>query len=1103
MMAQPSRCDATLVAAARDASDVLAFAELVRRYQNVVFAVALSVVGDRALAEDAAQETFLRAWAGLDRLRDPTRVAPWLCGIARNVARTLVRGRAHEVIEDPDSETRIEIESDTSPLRQLMEREADRALSQLLARVPNRYRAPMLLHYGGEQSVAQIAKCLELSEPNVKKLLSRGRDLLRERADRFTELTSACRVPATVAIAVIATVGARSAAAQTTATGGAIKTLVTSGVAVKKSLIIAAAVIALFIAAIGYRLVRGGPDDDDATASVAAARSQPTPTEQPNARTQSRARLSGVVIDERTSSPLPGATVVVSRDGGGTLADTILDGQSPPAVAVSDAAGRFALEVSNGHFQVDAALPGYTSTRPVEVEIRTDNVDRVELRLVRGGVRVRGTITDIKGGPVAEAIVTAQTAPGEIPTGKRKAAITGSDGSYELWLGAGEYDVRAEHLAYAPAETHVRVGSAELREDLQLVPAAFIEGVVLERGTSRPVAGAIVFVDGNQHADLRALTDDEGRFRLQQLAAGSFALRARAAHQVTMAPNLVELDIGQTRSGVELWVDRAANVSGHVVGEDGRALAGAEVALVQLEEAIAEEAQATTDADGRFVIHGVAPGAYGVTAATPDRPMLMRRTGIDVGERDVSDLELVVKSAHVVRGRVVPARLATIEMARPGGLAIASMALGGDMSDYVNLATSTTRTSADGSFEIKRAAAGTYTLIAVADDGTRGEASVVVGRDEGVTIALAATPPLRGTIVDRHGRPVTGVGVHAESDRVFPDEERDLITDAAGAFVLRGFAPGTHGLSIVDPRCRRQFVVDGSPGQATTTITITDKPSEVRLVVTACDRAFRGTVVDSQGAGVADAWVHIEADDFRTAPILTDADGRFTATGLHDGAFVVTAYHPAHGRGRLESAATETDHKIKLLGDASLTVAVRQRGQPVVGFELRVRGAAQRSLSSRNADGTISVGNLPPGRYTIEALADAGTGAAELVVAAGPNRTIELELREWISVRGTLVGVDDGRPLAAHVVTPVQAPRDGAPPDPKALLALTTATTDAHGRFELRRVPPDTKALVISSPSGEFSGVPLRHRPGETRDLGKVPVDFRRSDKPGTGSDGP
>lgn len=1080
-MDQTSRSDAMLVEAARDARDLVAFAELVTRYQASVFAMAVSVVGDRSLAEDASQETFLRAWASLDRLRDPDRVAPWLCGIARNVARTLHRDRAREILDDEATERACE----RTPLRQLMEREADAALSELLSRVPNRYRAPMVLHYGADRSVAQIAACLDLSEPNVKKLLSRGRELLRERAQRFDELASACRVPAALAVTVIAGLGARTAAAQTTATAGAITTLAT-GVVVKKTIIITAAVIACLV--LGYRLLHG-PETDAARASTSGSAAAPVaaPGAPPPPALAARQRVAGVVVDDRTGAPLPGATVLITRAVGSSLATAIHEQQAPPAVAVSDAAGRFALEASPGHFFVDANLAGYTSPRPAEVEIRAGEVDGIELRLARGGIRVHGTVTDIQGGPVDGTIVTAVRAPGGIPTGQSKAAITAANGSYELWLAVGEYDVEARHPAYAPASTELQVKDDELRRDLQLVPASIIEGVVLDRREGKPVANAIVFVDGK--VELGAVTDDEGRFRLAHLAAGSFALRARASHQVTLAPSIVELDIGETRTDVELVVDRAADVSGRVVDENGRPLAGVETGLLRLTEEIAYAAQAVTDAEGRFVIHGVAPGSYGAAAMAAGRPRLVRRTGIEVADRDVGDVELVVKTAHVVTGRVVPPRIATVQLARPGGPVLASMAFGEDISDFVNLLAAATRTQPDGTFEIAGVSAGTFTLVAVADDGLRGEANVVVGDAATVTIELAATPTVRGTVVDPRGKPVAGLALRASADAFYPTRIVETTSDPAGGFELRGFSPGAVALEIVDARCRRQLVADGKPGEDATTLTVTAAPAPVRLVVTGCERTLRGTVVDKQGAAVADAWVQIENDDHRSAPILTDAGGRFAAPGLHDGPFVVTAYHPTRGRGRIEAAAPDADHRIVLLGGASLKLDVREHGRPATAFEVRLRGAARRTLRARSADGTLTIDRLTAGRYKLAVRTEGGTATLELELDAGATRSVAVGLRDWSSVRGTLVGTD-GLPLANHVVTPIHNPADGTAVDPGELFDWNTATTDRDGRFELRRVQPDTNVLVISSPSGLFSAAPLQLQPGEHRDLGRMVTKF-------------
>jgi RNA polymerase sigma-70 factor, ECF subfamily len=88
MMGQPRRGrveEAALVRAARN-GDREAFMQLVRVHQAGVRAFAHGLLGDRALAEDIAQEAFLRAWRGLEKFRGEAAFATWLYAIARRVA---------------------------------------------------------------------------------------------------------------------------------------------------------------------------------------------------------------------------------------------------------------------------------------------------------------------------------------------------------------------------------------------------------------------------------------------------------------------------------------------------------------------------------------------------------------------------------------------------------------------------------------------------------------------------------------------------------------------------------------------------------------------------------------------------------------------------------------------------------------------------------------------------------------------------------------------------------------------------------------------------------------------------------------------------------
>ena len=92
-----SRNDAELVDASLN-GDRKAFGQIVERYQSLICAVTYSRSGNMVDSEDIAQETFLTAWQRLADLRDRTLLRAWLCGIAQNQAKNLMRRRSRDVI---------------------------------------------------------------------------------------------------------------------------------------------------------------------------------------------------------------------------------------------------------------------------------------------------------------------------------------------------------------------------------------------------------------------------------------------------------------------------------------------------------------------------------------------------------------------------------------------------------------------------------------------------------------------------------------------------------------------------------------------------------------------------------------------------------------------------------------------------------------------------------------------------------------------------------------------------------------------------------------------------------------------------------------------
>jgi RNA polymerase sigma-70 factor (ECF subfamily) len=144
------------------------FRYLVLRYQAVLMAYLTGKLGKKCSAEEAAQETFVRAYFCLPELQKRESFYSWLLGIAGRVAKEQIRNTKRF------TETGF-------PAQQVGEKriENDLQLEQAITELPDSYREMILLRFYAEQSCAQIAEKLNMSIGTVTKTLSRAYAKLR------------------------------------------------------------------------------------------------------------------------------------------------------------------------------------------------------------------------------------------------------------------------------------------------------------------------------------------------------------------------------------------------------------------------------------------------------------------------------------------------------------------------------------------------------------------------------------------------------------------------------------------------------------------------------------------------------------------------------------------------------------------------------------------------------------------------------------------------------------------------------------------------------------------------------------------------------------
>lgn len=163
-----------------------AYRQLVRRYQAPLLSYLVGRLGDRERAEEAAQETLVRAFFALGKLKRSASFFPWLLGIATRVVKEQRRAerRHREAIRA------------MPPRVERVVAERDHALERAMAELPARYAEVVLLRYYCEMTCAQVAERLELPLGTVTKRLSRAYAMLRrslrkiERQESRLEVTS-------------------------------------------------------------------------------------------------------------------------------------------------------------------------------------------------------------------------------------------------------------------------------------------------------------------------------------------------------------------------------------------------------------------------------------------------------------------------------------------------------------------------------------------------------------------------------------------------------------------------------------------------------------------------------------------------------------------------------------------------------------------------------------------------------------------------------------------------------------------------------------------------------------------------------------------------
>ena len=189
--------DADVVALAQQGRDA-AYRELIRRYERPVFSLVFRMVRDRELAEDLAQDTFVKVLQHIDRYRPEFKFSSWLFKIANNVAIDHLRRRQLDTVSidgspyaattDAAQDSALDVASKGESALDLIEaRELGSAIERAIASLRPEYRSCILLRHVEDRSYEEIAATLDLPLGTVKTYIHRARQELRRALEHVNE----------------------------------------------------------------------------------------------------------------------------------------------------------------------------------------------------------------------------------------------------------------------------------------------------------------------------------------------------------------------------------------------------------------------------------------------------------------------------------------------------------------------------------------------------------------------------------------------------------------------------------------------------------------------------------------------------------------------------------------------------------------------------------------------------------------------------------------------------------------------------------------------------------------------------------------------------
>lgn len=721
--------------------------------------------------------------------------------------------------------------------------------------------------------------------------------------------------------------------------------------------------------------------------------------------------------------------------------------------------------------------------------------------------RIVGTVTDPDGAPASGWVyVTSE--------GDDEWARIAADGSYEVvGLSPGQYTVQ-----FSPDETGelvrewwnnqrdrdladpIPLGLEEtFTADATLERGAVITGTVLDE-QNQPVEGVTVRASGADSAT--TLTDANGQYRLAGLEPGDYRVRFKPLGDLAgqwfdsadekVNATVLNLAVGQSRSGVDATLRKARTIGGTVTDPDGNPVADVRVEVLT-RGSLQTRDVTRTDAQGAFVTHDLPVGSY-VVYLRPTSPTTLASQWYDKSQTSAgaTPVDIVAGQSTTITAELEPGAQISGQVTGPGGQPLAGIfvSAGRNGEDYRSA-----HTGPDGRYNITGLTAGDYQVEFLAEGQdylgewydnqesaeTANKVTLTPGEQvTGIDAELARAASISGKVLTGLGNPVT----YSTVSLYRGDESVTYAwVDGSGEYRFRGLRPGQYTMQAYGnwewvgqwwhnkPDRASADVIDLAPGAD-----VSGKDFTLTRGGT-----ISGTVTDQDG-NPPGQYSYVSAIDEQSGNqrSATIQDGSYTITGLPTGNYRVLFHtndpnlisewwNDQPSQQDADPVAVTAGQAVTginaVLGKASrIRGAVRDgNGKPVRACVTAFFGSSdeEAGVGCTDIDGEYVIGGLRAGTYQVEFDAYSSAFARQWWDQA-PRRA----MASSIVLGDATEAVADARMLRGGTLTGKVTDEQGEPVGGVQVRAFVSeghyaayAVTDGAGRYTMPGLDDETYRL--------------------------------------------